>query len=128
MYDKIMDLRENFPLWMHGLTGIAHARGPGERPKGFFMVGDQTEDGYQAIFDRMTANIAGHGYDPRTGAQVEVKQHIAVTEYLMYSVEQGTLSLSNRERDHVTAYRDTYGQSFRDAVDAILGRIGKVQE
>lgn len=128
MYDKIEDLRANFPHWMHGLTGIAHTSEPGEHPKGFFMVGDQTEDGYQAIFDRMTANIAGHGYDPRTGAQVEVKQHIAVTEYLMYSVEQGTLSLSNRERDHVTAYRDTYGQSFRDAVDAILGRIGKVQE
>lgn len=128
MYDKIEDLRANFPHWMHGLTGIAHTSEPGERPKGFFMVGDQTEDGYQAIFERMTANIVGHGYDPRTGAQVEVKQHIAVKEYIEHAVERGSLSLNDRERDYVAAYRDTYGQSFQDAVDAVLGRIGKDQK
>src|SRR5690625_2491178 len=113
---------------MHGLTGIAHTSEPGERPKGFFRVGDQTEGGYQAIFERMTANIAGHGYDPRTGGQVEVKQHIAVKEYIEHASERGSLHLHERERDYVATYRDTYGQSFQDAVDEVLGRIGKDQK
>lgn len=115
--DKVKDLWENFPKWMHGLAGISHTGARGESVKGFFGMEDQTAYGYRAIVERMEDNIRRHGWNPHTGAQESTPEHIRVWESLK------GVRLSDREADYLRGYLESYGEVFAPQVKRIQERL-----
>ena len=124
-YSEYMRLWSMFPGWMHGLQGLVNTGARGEQPKGIFHTGEQTRYGYSEIAEEMRRRIEEHGYDPDSGLETwDWPHHMTVYRYITGAQKYG-LRLSDEDLDYLTAYRDTYGETFVQEVDKLLERTEK---
>lgn len=57
-----------------GFYGMSQTGARGEKPKGFFLEGEQTEYGYEATALRIYSDLQAKGLDPWTGQEINEEE------------------------------------------------------